>query len=68
MGVLLDDLSKLDELFTATLLPDDKGTKPTVTLHLVPKKDGVFQSLDLTLTRQKYVLQDLLLVDPACPI
>jgi outer membrane lipoprotein carrier protein len=64
MGVLLDDLSKLDDLFTTTLLPDDKPPKPTVTLHLVPKKDGVFQSLDLTLTRQKYVLQDLDLVDP----
>lgn len=63
MGVLLDDLSKLDELFTSSLIPDNPP-KPTVTLHLVPKKEGVFQSLDLTLTRQKYVLQDLLLVDP----
>lgn len=63
MGVLLDDLGKLDELFTSSIV-EDKQPKPSVTLHLVPKKDAVFQSLDLTLTRQKYVLQDLVLVDP----
>lgn len=64
MGVLLDDLSKLDELFASTLAPEGGVPKPTVTLHLVPKQQGTFQSLDLTLTKQKYILQDLLLVDP----
>jgi outer membrane lipoprotein carrier protein len=62
MGVLLDDLGKLDELFTTTLV-DDKSPKTTHTLHLVPKEAGLFQSLELTVSRQKYLLQDLVLVD-----
>lgn len=62
MGVLLDDLSKLDELFTSTLVPEDKP-KLTHTIHLIPKQAVLFQSLDLTISKQKYVLQDLLLVD-----
>jgi len=62
VGVLLDDLSKLDELFETSLLPENKPSSHT--LHLVPRKEGVFKSLDLTVSKQKYVLQDLVLVDP----
>lgn len=61
MGVLLDDMGKLGDLFTVTL-PDAKAAT-THTLHLVPKQAGLFQALDLTLTKQKYLLQDLVLVD-----
>ncbi len=63
VGVLLDDLSKLDELFSTTLMPEDKPPKLTHTLRLVPRQQGAFQSLDLTVTKQKYVLQDLILTD-----
>lgn len=61
MGVLLEDMGKLGDLFTVTL-PDTRSAT-THTLHLVPKQAGLFQALDLTLTRQKYLLQDLVLVD-----
>ncbi|HND28842.1 MAG TPA: hypothetical protein PLA94_02550 [Myxococcota bacterium] len=32
-------------------------------LRLVPRQQGAFQSLDLTVTKQKYALQDLILTD-----
>jgi outer membrane lipoprotein carrier protein len=62
MGILLEDLSKLGELFDVTMLPEVPG-KPSVTVKLVPKKPGAFKSLQLTLSKQKYVLQDLVLVN-----
>ncbi|MDP2306385.1 MAG: outer membrane lipoprotein carrier protein LolA [Pseudomonadota bacterium] len=62
MGVLLEDLGKLSELFNVTLLPEKPG-KPSITVQLVPKQPGAFKSLLLTLSKQKYVLQDLVLVN-----
>jgi len=62
LGVLLDDLSKLDELFNVSIVPE-KTPKSTYTVHLLPRQPGAFQSLDLTIAKQKYVLQDLVLVD-----
>ncbi|MFZ5475786.1 MAG: LolA family protein [Myxococcota bacterium] len=62
MGISLDELAKLDEIFTVSLMPE-KPQKPSHTLQLVPKKPGPFKSLQLTLSKQKYVLQDLTLVD-----
>lgn len=63
MGILLDDLSRLDELFVVTLVPEDKGPKLYYTLNLVAKKPGGFKSLEMNLTKQKYLLQDLVLTD-----
>lgn len=62
MGILLEDLSKLGDLFDVTVLPETPG-KPSVTVKLVPKQPGAFKSLQLTLSKQKYVLQDLVLVN-----
>lgn len=62
LGVLLDDLSKLDEIFSITMLPDD--AKANHTLQLVPRQSsGAFKSLQLSFSKQKYVLQDVVLVD-----
>jgi len=62
VGVLLDDLARMDELYEVTLV-DDKPPKPTHTVKLVPRAKGNFKSIQLTLSRQKYVLQEVVLVD-----
>lgn len=61
MGVLLDDLTQLDELFDVSLVVDK--TKPSHTVRLVPKQPGQFKSLVITVSKQKYLLQELVLVD-----
>lgn len=61
-GIPIEDLARIDELFNVTLLPE-KPAKPSHTIQLVPKKPGAFKSMQLTLSKQKYVLQDLVLVD-----
>jgi len=63
VGVLLDDLGKLDELFSTTLMPEERPPKLTHTLRLVPLQAGAFQRLDLTVSKQKFLLQDLILTD-----
>ncbi|MES2638237.1 MAG: outer membrane lipoprotein carrier protein LolA [Myxococcota bacterium] len=62
MEFLLEDLGRLGELFNVTLLPEKPG-KASVTVQLVPKTPGAFKSIQLTLSKQKYVLQDLVLVN-----
>lgn len=62
MGILLEDLSKIGDLFDVTLLPAVAG-KDSVSIRLVPKQPGAFKSLQLTLTKQKYVLKELVLVN-----
>ncbi len=62
LGISPEDLSKIDELFNISLMPE-KAPKPSHTLQLVPKKPGPFKSAQLTLSKQKYVVQDLTLVD-----
>ena len=62
MGALLDDLAHLDEVFEVTLL-DEKPAKPSHTVRLVPRKAGNFKSIELTLSRQKYQIQEMTLVD-----
>ena len=63
MNILLEDLGRLGELFNVTLLPEKPPGKPSVTVQLVPKQPGAFKSLELTLSKPKYVLQDLVLVN-----
>ncbi len=63
MGILLEDLSKLGDLFDVTLLPEQPGKPQSVTVKLVPKQPGAFKSLQLTLSKQKYVLQELVLIN-----
>lgn len=62
MGVLLDDLGRLSEMFTVTVAPETTP-KTTYTVTLVPKTAGQYKSVQLTLTKQRYVLQQLVLVD-----
>ncbi|MDP2317267.1 MAG: outer membrane lipoprotein carrier protein LolA [Pseudomonadota bacterium] len=62
VDILLQDLGRLGELFHVTLLPEKPG-KPVITVQLVPKQPGAFKSIQLTITKQKYVLQDLVLVN-----
>ena len=61
MGTLLEDLTRLDEVFEVTLM-DDKS-KPSHTVKLVPRKAGNFKSITLTLSKQKYLLQEIVLTD-----
>jgi outer membrane lipoprotein carrier protein len=62
MGQLLDNLAHLDEVFVVSLV-DDKTPKPSHIVRLVPRKSGNVKSLQLTLSKQKYVLQELIVVD-----
>lgn len=62
MGALLDDLSHLDELFVVTVL-EEKPQKPGHTVRLVPKQAGQYKAIEVRVSKQKYVLQDLILVD-----
>lgn len=62
VGIPIEDLARIDELFTVKLLPE-KPQKPSYTVELVPKKPGPFKSMQLTVSKNKYVLQDLVLVD-----
>lgn len=63
MGILLEDLSRLGDLFDVTILPETPETKQSVVVKLVPKQPGAFKSLQLTLSKQKYGLQELVLVN-----
>lgn len=62
VGTLLDDLTRLDELFTVTVV-DDKAGKTAHVVKLVPRKAGNYKSIQLTLSKQKYQLQELVLTD-----
>lgn len=62
MGTLLEDLSRLDEVFVVDVV-EDKPPKPSHTVRLTPRKPGNFKSILLTLSRQKYTLQELVLTD-----
>ena len=64
MGISLDDLSHIDQLFDVTLVPEKPPGRPSYTIHLVPKQPGAVKSMDLTVSKQKFVLQDLVIVDP----
>lgn len=61
VGLPIEELGRIDELFDVTLLPD-KGARPSYTVQLVPKKQGPFKSMRLTLSKS-LTLQDLVLVD-----
>lgn len=62
MGALIEDLTHIDEVFDVTLL-EDKPPKPTHTVNLVPRKQGNFKAIQLSLSRQKYAIQELVMTD-----
>ena len=62
MGVLLEDLGRIGEVFDVTLVPEKPPGKPSYTVKLKPKKPGAYKSVELTFSKQKHVLQDLVLV------
>ena len=62
MGILLEDLGKLGALYDVTLLPQNPP-KPSFTVQLVPKKAGAIKSLQLTLSKQKFLVQNLVLIN-----
>lgn len=60
---LLDDLGRLGELFDVAMAPAANPPKPFHVVTLKPKQPGSVKSVVLALTKQKYVLQDLTIVD-----
>lgn len=60
---LLDDLGRLGELFNVTMAPASVPPKPIHVVTLKPKQPGGVKSIELGLTKQKYVLQDLTIID-----
>ena len=60
---LIDDLGRLSELFDATLAPPTTPPKPFYVVSLKPKVAGAYKQIDLTLKKQTYTLQELVLTD-----
>lgn len=62
MGILLEDLSRLGELFDAQLV-HQQPPRPSYTVLLTPKKASGIKSLQLTFSKQRYLLQELVVTD-----
>ncbi len=62
MGILLEDLGKLGDLYDVSLLPQNPP-KPSFTVQLIPKKAGAIKSLQLTLSKQKFLVQNLVMIN-----
>jgi len=62
---LIENLSNLGTMFDAVLAPPATPAKPFHVVTLKPKKPLGFKSLELTLTKQKYQIQELVVVDQA---
>lgn len=60
MPQLLDDLSKLDEMFDIVMLP---GTPQAHVLSLTPKKQASFKKLELVIEKKKYTLEKVTMTD-----
>jgi outer membrane lipoprotein carrier protein len=60
MPQLLDDLSKLDEMFDIVKLPD---TPQAHVLSLTPKKQASFKKLELVIEKKKYTLEKVTMTD-----
>ena len=60
MPQLLDDLSKLDEMFDIVMLPD---TPQAHVLSLTPKKQASFKKLELVIEKKKYTLEKVTMTD-----
>lgn len=61
---LIDDLGRLSELFEVTLMPASVPPKPVHQLALKPRAAGGMKSLELTVKKASYLLQDLNMTDP----
>ena len=60
---LLDDLGRLSELFDVAMAPASVPPRPFHVVTLKPKQPSGVKSVELALTKQKYVLQDLTIID-----
>ena len=60
---LIEDLGRLSELFDVTLVPQAAPPKPVHQLALAPKTAGGVKSLELTIRKTTYLLQDLVITD-----
>ena len=65
MGVLLDDFDRIDTIFDVALVPEKPPVKLTHTLTLKPKQAGAAPGLRLTLSKQKFLMQNLVIEDQA---
>lgn len=61
LGGLLDNLAQINTMFTVTLT--SSGSTASDTVSLVPRTAGQYKSLTLTLSSDKHMLQELVLVD-----
>lgn len=64
MGVLLDDLDKIGDLFEVSIL-DRKDAKEgkSYTLELRPRKEAAFKKLRVVVSRRKFLLEKIVIVD-----
>ncbi len=65
VSALIDNLGQLDELFDVTMQSASNPAKPVHVVTLKPKQAGAIKSLELTVTKQKYLLQELVVIDQA---
>ena len=59
VGILLDDLARIDEVFAVALVPSKSDR--VVTARLTPRQPGAFTTLELTFTKKKFELDRLVL-------
>ena len=62
-AVLLDDLARVDEVFSVEMLGDGPS-KGAWGLRLTPKTPGAIKSLELRLSKRSYMLEELVVIDP----
>ena len=61
---LLDNLAEIDEHFEITLLEkNDGGLKKSHEIELVPKQEAPYKRVRLSVTRKKYALERVIVVD-----
>jgi len=61
---LLDSLSEIDEHFEITLLGKGEGIRKSYEIELVPREAGAFQKARITVSKKRYTLERLVVVDP----
>lgn len=62
MTELLDSLEKIDQFFTTTLVAGGDG-KGSYVVDLAPKSGGQFKKMSITVSRKKYAVEKVKLVD-----
>ena len=65
VSALIENLGQINELFDVTMAPSTNPAKQVHVVTLKPKQAGAIKTLELTVTKHKYLLQELVVIDQA---